>query len=268
MGTRTYSRRGVLTAAGRRRAGLEARDSILTYDQMSPEEQAVVREDMAAIAAREANREPDDINAELERNFAEEEKRIAESIKMRYNGWSPDWQRGATPSEFIKARNLTTRPGFLSPLVPEDISNHKLFLSADGTVGVAVSPEGDIQNVFNNGGPKGAGTEALLTAMRNGGKTLDCYDGHLPEFYTQFGFVETGRMKFNPEYAPEGWDFERYDNPDVVFMGLKKTGETDDQIRDRAADKAKWKTRKITRKLYEGDEWDSAKDDSRRKSRV
>jgi hypothetical protein len=67
----------------------------------------------------------------------------------------------------------------------------------------------------------------------------DCYGGHSPDFYSQFGCVETGRMKFNPEYAPEGWNCESYENPDMVFLVLKNTGENDDQIRDRAADRAK-----------------------------
>ena len=46
-------------------------------------------------------------------------------------------------------------------------------------------------------------------------------------------------MKFNAEYALEDWSFVAHENPDVVFLGLKKTGETDDQTKERAADTAK-----------------------------
>jgi hypothetical protein len=46
-------------------------------------------------------------------------------------------------------------------------------------------------------------------------------------------------MKFNPEYAAVDWNCESYENPDKVFLVLKNTGENDDQIRDRAADRAK-----------------------------
>jgi hypothetical protein len=84
-----------------------------------------------------------------------------------------------------------------------------------------VDPHGDVQNVFNNGGPKGAGGKALVAAIENGGRTLDCYAGFLPRFYRQFGFVETGRMKFNPDFASKDWNFARDGHPDVVFMAWK-----------------------------------------------
>ena len=170
-----------------------------------------------------------------------------------------------TADQFIAARNATSRPGFLSPLVPEDLKSHSLFVSNDGKVGVAVSKDGDIQNVFNNGGPKGGGVDAVLQAIRNGGKTLDCFDGYLPGLYAQLGFVETGRMKFNREYAPEGWDFEKYGEPDVVFMGLPKGGlsrEQELEFRRRAkGDKSAWIAPAKSDAYY--DDWDKAKSDSR-----
>ena len=93
-------------------------------------------------------------------------------------------------------------------------------MTDDGKVGAAVSPEGDIQNVFNNGGPKGHGTHALVHAIEeHGGHTLDAFDPFLPRLYRQFGFKETGRMKFNPQFAPPKWDHVKDDAPDVVFMG-------------------------------------------------
>ena len=106
--------------------------------------------------------------------------------------------RSTNPEEFIEARNKSKRPGFLSALAPADLSDHKLWMNEEGTVGVAVDPEGDVQNVFNNGGTKGAAAHAVVHAIEQGGKTLDAYDGFLPEYYRQFGFQETGRMKFNP----------------------------------------------------------------------
>ena len=77
-------------------------------------------------------------------------------------------------------------------------------------------------NLFNNGGPKGAAHEVLLEMLRDGGKTADAFDGYLPTLYANFGLQETGRMKFNPDYAPEGWNYERDDNPDVVFLALTR----------------------------------------------
>ena len=109
------------------------------------------------------------------------------------------------PEEFIGHRNKSAKPEFLSDLKPEALQKHKLFTNQDNTIGGAVSPEGDIQNVFNNGGEKGAGAHAVAHAVEHhGGRTLDAYDGFLPKYYRQFGFHETGRTKFNPEYAPSG----------------------------------------------------------------
>ena len=34
-------------------------------------------------------------------------------------------------------------------------------------------------------------------------------------------FTETGRMEFNQEYAPEGWDYDLFKEPGVVFMAQK-----------------------------------------------
>jgi hypothetical protein len=128
--------------------------------------------------------------------------------------------RPAKPEEFIAARDKSKRPQFLSPLHPDEIRNHKLFMTEDGKTGGAVSPEGDIQNLFNNGGPKGHGAHALVHAIdEHGGHTLDAFDPYLPELYSQFGFKETGRMKFNKEFAPPKWDHVKDDSPDVVFMG-------------------------------------------------
>jgi hypothetical protein len=170
--------------------------------------------------------------------------------------------RPATPEQFIKARDASKRPGYLSPLEPSDIAIHQLYLSKDGTYGAAVDPHGDIQNVFNNGGPKGAGGKALVAAIENGGRTLDCYAGFLPSFYRQFGFVETGRMKFNPDFASKDWNFARDGHPDVVFMAWKGYPEGgSDAALQRAGDRAAWIENEESTKY--GTDWDEAKRESR-----
>lgn len=123
-----------------------------------------------------------------------------------------------SPEDFIAARSGTTRPEFLSDLKPGDLTQHKLFTNRDGTVGAAVDPNGDLQNVFNNSGVQGAGGHAIVHAINNlGARTLDAFDGHLPHRYAQFGFQETGRAKFDPAQAPANWD-PKDGKPDVVFM--------------------------------------------------
>src|SRR5262252_1033757 len=161
---------------------------------------------------------------------------------------------------FIAARDKSSRPEFLSHVTAEDLKNHTLLMNADHTVGAAVSPDGDIQNVFNNGGPKGAGALAMAAAIDRGGRVLDCYDGHLNNFYHQLGFEETGRMTFNPEFAP--WYKPGMDQPDVVFMAWKGWPASG---RDAAIKKAMgrdgWDEVRITD--HRETDWDAAKQRSR-----
>jgi len=150
--------------------------------------------------------------------------------------------REPTPHEFIEARNKSSRMAFLSPLTPDDLKGQKLYLSKDGTVGGAMTPGGDMGNLFNNDGPSGAAREVLLQMIADGGTTADAYDGYLPLLYTQFGLHETGRMAFNPEYAPKDWNYEKDDHPDVIFLALDQHAQSVDEIRERLADEFLWQT--------------------------
>lgn len=134
---------------------------------------------------------------------------------------------------------------FLTVHNAEDLAEHTV-ISKPGA-GVSVSPDGDIQNLFNNSDTPGMGRELLKEAIDMGGVTLDCYDGYLREVYAEFGFRETGRMRFDPDYAPDGWNFGKYGTPDVVFMALNP--ESADEISE---------------KYYESQEWERAKSDARR----
>ena len=120
---------------------------------------------------------------------------------------------------FNAAVRANPRRQFLTEHTPDELAGAKVFLSEDGQAGFVVTREGDLQNVFRNpGGQPGAGRAAVELALQNGAKTLDAYDGFLPGMYGDAGFAEVGRMKFIDEYAPEGWDFEQYGRPDIIFM--------------------------------------------------
>jgi hypothetical protein len=125
-----------------------------------------------------------------------------------------------SPDEFIAARDQSTRQNYLSPLKPEDLSGHTLVSTKDHKAGVAIDPKGDLQNLYNNGGPKGIAADLVADAISKGATTLDCYDGYLPDYYRQLGFVETGRLKFDASQA-HGWDVNKQGTPDVVFMAWK-----------------------------------------------
>lgn len=123
-----------------------------------------------------------------------------------------------SPEEFLEARNQSTRLGFLTPCEPLDLKEHLLMVSRDRRVGFAISPQGDLQSVFNNGGPRGADADAVREAVALGARTCDIYDGFLRGFYGRFGFVEVSRVPFDPTLAPATWDYTTYGTPDVVFM--------------------------------------------------
>jgi len=127
----------------------------------------------------------------------------------------------ADSAMFVAARDQGSKhPGFLDKQPASALGDHQLLLGHGGKVGVAVSPNGDIQNVFNNGGPPGAGADAVRAAIAAGGDHLNAFDGKLPAYYQQFGFKEIGRVPFNPSLAPSGWNTQRYGTPDIVHMAL------------------------------------------------
>lgn len=58
-------------------------------------------------------------------------------------------------------------------------------------------------------------------AVALGGKKLDCYGDKLAEMYARYGAKATGRVAFNDQYAPEGWDGN--ERPDVYAMVMPKS---------------------------------------------
>jgi hypothetical protein len=122
-----------------------------------------------------------------------------------------------TPEEFIKARDQSKRAQFLTPYTAEELKDYQLFLTPDG-VGYALSPDLDMIGVFNNSDKPGAAREAIVDGISRGAKTLDALDGFLPKYYNGFGFVEEKRITWDDKYAPRGWNYEKYDRPDVVFL--------------------------------------------------
>ncbi|MDR0397799.1 MAG: hypothetical protein LBH36_01280 [Candidatus Nomurabacteria bacterium] len=107
---------------------------------------------------------------------------------------------------------------------PEDYTKMTMFVVNAGAAGIAVKPDGDVVSVFKN--PDIARKDSIsrinqalmIEALRAGGKKLDCFDGFLPSMYSGVGFVPVCKLKFNDEYSPDGWNFERDGRPDIVFM--------------------------------------------------
>jgi hypothetical protein len=142
-----------------------------------------------------------------------------------------------TPDVFLEARNRSPYMAYLSELTPADLADHRLIMNTPGS-GVAIAPDGDDQNLFRLPGvPKGMGARALLQAIEFGGRTLDCYDGVLPDYYATFGFIETARVRFDPRFAHGVFA----DCPDVIYMQWEgwPPGGAQAAIA-RAADRSRW----------------------------
>ena len=129
------------------------------------------------------------------------------------------------PSSFHAAigEAKTANPfgAFVTQHEVDEYSVMRTYLSADDGVGVAVTNDGNIVSVFKNpekNQSKKASTSILFTALENGGKKLDNFNSaDLSDIYLQHGFVPVARIKFNDDYAPDGWNFERDGRPDILF---------------------------------------------------
>ena len=115
-----------------------------------------------------------------------------------------------------------------------DYEKMQLFLQGDKSAGFALKggkgKGKEIVSVFKHDGLykediKGKKAMVLImdSAIHNGGTHLDCFEPMLPRYYSQFGFVPVARTKFDPNYAPEKWNFERDKHPDIVFMAHDPT---------------------------------------------
>lgn len=187
-------------------------------------------------------------------------------VPEEYEDMAEDWGTDDAESETPEIETVTVEPdeynqsinefveadpekgAFLTVHSPEELADHTLLMTEDRGAGVAVSPEGDVQNLFNHTGPEDAGDELIQKAIAAGGRTLDCYDGYLRRLYTKHGFREVGRMEFVREFAPDDWNYEKYGEPDVVFMAYAP-----DEL-----------STEISNQYYETDEWTDAKQESRR----
>ena len=105
----------------------------------------------------------------------------------------------------------------------------KVFMTEDGKAGAYVKKDGYMGGLFKN--PKSTLKEVakLLQDVRikAGGYFMEAYGTKLEDIYIKNGFRPVARIKFNEEYAPEGWDAEGSplkDKPDVVFFTYDPTG--------------------------------------------
>lgn len=120
----------------------------------------------------------------------------------------------------------------VSPKTPQELADSGAitFMSRDGMCGAAVTADGDIEAVFRIPGGEGKrlSYQMVVTAIDNGGVKLDCYGSDLAYNYSRMGFEPVARVRWNPDYAPEGWT---YGPKDVYVMKLGDGLDADQVLR-------------------------------------
>lgn len=149
---------------------------------------------------------------------------LAESIRgvKTAAGTAPKFAEAQDLQAFLTFRSQVPRQEYLSPMDLPSLeafrqSGGKIMSTPDYKTGYMLSKEGDLQSVFN-GGAAGMGKHAVKDAINRGARSLDAFDGYLSDYYKQFGFVESGRAKFDPNLAAPGVEQALGGQPDVVFM--------------------------------------------------
>lgn len=134
-----------------------------------------------------------------------------EAAGLTKDGWRTGSGDIELAKRFMEARNRLAKDkaGFLSDYTADELakSGKRIFLHEDGENGFLVD-NGDLQNLFST---NRKGSRSVLLAIEQGAKTLDCFDGFLPGYYSGFGFKE---YKREANWTPGG--------PDVVFMRMEK----------------------------------------------
>ncbi len=128
----------------------------------------------------------------------------------------------ATPEEFHKAigkaKEINQHGAFVTQHSIEDYREMRLFITIDGTAGIAITKDNNIVSIFNGGEKRGVLKTLLPVAIENGGNRLDNYNSpKLSAMYELYGFNPVSKVKFNSKFAPDDWNYERDGEPDVVF---------------------------------------------------
>lgn len=122
---------------------------------------------------------------------------------------------------FLNSMNQSQRKEMLSDYTVDDFKEMTTYKVNGYNVGFAIKDDGDIVSVHNNSGIGNISEPLLRMAIKYGGTKLDHFDGRLSNIYEPLGFKEYDRYKWDDQYAPKNWDYEKYGKPDVVMRRLQ-----------------------------------------------
>ena len=149
---------------------------------------------------------------------------ISEKLKKAFESKNIKYYpiRTATAEEFYeaigKAKETNEHGAFVTQHSIEEYKDMRLFVTLDGTAGIAITKDNNIVSIFNGGQQKGVLKTLIPVAIENGGTKLDNYDSDkLSAMYELYGFNPVSKTKFNEKFASKDWDYERDGEPDIVF---------------------------------------------------
>lgn len=132
-----------------------------------------------------------------------------------------DADSAAFSSALEAARSADPKNGWAVTLQSvEDLQGKTLLMDEAGTIGFAVTADGDIEAVFKNrqlNHTRFAMDGVMAQAIASGGVKLDCYGDGLVRVYERYGFTPVARVEFNEQYANPGWDASK-GTPYIYFM--------------------------------------------------
>ncbi len=183
---------------------------------------SVDRDNLDIVIRKFGERATDEQNLALERFAGGAGSGRTKTPRVREAGVDEvEFIESTNYAAFEEAKNRNSRPENLAPKTMEEYEGSRVFMIESQNAGFLVK-DGDLQNVFNNSGIPGLGTEILKIAIETyGARTLDCFDGFLPKYYHKAGFEEVARVPFVDEFAPPGWDFYKLGRPDIVIMAYR-----------------------------------------------
>ena len=126
-------------------------------------------------------------------------------------------KRFYTALQAAKSKNEFGAFVTLHEITDYDKCKSKILLY-DNSAGVAVEQDGNIVSVFSDGTHKGVLVFLIAKAVKAGGIKLDCFGSqNLRLMYSFRGFIPIAKVKFEKEFAPEDWNYERDGQPDIIF---------------------------------------------------
>ena len=149
---------------------------------------------------------------------------ITEELKLAFKNRNIEYYtiNSATPEEFYyaieEAKKKNPHGAFVTKHSIEEYSQMRLFLTLDKTAGIAITKDNNIVSIFNGGEKRGVLKTLLPLAIQKGGRKLDDYNsGKLSSMYELYGFNPISQTKFNSQFAPDDWNYERDGEPSIVF---------------------------------------------------